>query len=50
MIGPKDLEFCRALLDRGLVRRDLLRERLAAVAALDTRIGAAVAARIARGE
>lgn len=43
---PKDLEFCRALLDRELVRCDRLRERLAQVEALDPRVRAAAAARI----
>jgi hypothetical protein len=43
---PKDLEFCRALIERGLVERDRLRERLAQVDALDARIRRAVLARI----
>lgn len=43
---PKDLEFCRALLDRGLVRSVRLRERLARVESLDPRVRAAAAARI----
>ena len=43
---PKDLEFCGTLLDRELVRRDRLRQRLAQVEALDPRVRAAAAARI----
>ena len=43
---PKDLEFCRALLDRALVSGARLRDRLALVAALDPRLRAAAAARI----
>ena len=43
---PKDLEFCRALLDRALVSGDRLRERLAIVVTLDPRVRALVAARI----
>lgn len=43
---PKDIEFCRALVERGLVDGDRLRDRLAHVDALDTRIQAAVLARI----
>lgn len=43
---PKDTEFCRALLDLSLVRADVLRTRLAAVASIDDRVRAAVAARI----
>ena len=43
---PKDLEFCRALLDRALVSGDRLRERLAQVDPLDPRVRAAAAARI----
>ncbi len=43
---PKDLAFCRALLDRTLVIGERLRERLAQVDALDARVRAAVAARI----
>jgi Nucleotidyltransferase of unknown function (DUF6036) len=43
---PKDAEFCRALLDRGLVRGARLRERLAQVHRLDPRVRAAAAARI----
>lgn len=46
---PKDLEFCRALLDRELVRRARLRERLAQVTTLDPRVRAAVAERIPSG-
>jgi len=44
--GPKDLEFCAALLERGLVRPRLLRSRLAKVRKLDDRVRCAVAARI----
>ncbi len=43
---PKDLEFCRALVDRGLVGGAQLRDRLALVAGLDPRVRAAAAARI----
>jgi len=43
---PKDVEFCRALLDRGLVRGARLRERLAQVQGLDPRVRAAAAERI----
>jgi hypothetical protein len=43
---PKDLEFCRAMLDRAVVSSNRLRARLAAVDALDPRIRAAAAARI----
>ena len=43
---PKDIEFCGALLQRDLVSADHLRERLAMVADLDSRIRVAVAARI----
>lgn len=43
---PKDLEFCRALVERGLVSGARLRDRLAAVCDLDPRVRASVAARI----
>lgn len=43
---PKDLEFCRALVDRELVGEAQLRDRLALVADLDPRVRAAAAARI----
>jgi len=43
---PKDLEFCRALVERGLVDEARLHDRLALVAALDPRVRAAAAARI----
>lgn len=43
---PKDLEFCRALVERALVTGRRLRGRLAKVDALDQRLRAAVAARI----
>lgn len=43
---PKDLEFCRALLERALVTGDRLRDRLALVPDLDARVRAAVASRI----
>lgn len=42
----KDLEFCRALLERAIVSSARLRARLGAVDALDPRVRAAVAARI----
>jgi len=35
---PKDIEFCRALVERGLVRTDVLRDRLAKVKGLDKRV------------
>ena len=43
---PKDLEFCRALVERALVSGARLRDRLALVAALDPRVRAAAVARI----
>ena len=43
---PKDLEFCRALVRRGLVRAAMLRARLAKVKELDQRVRVAVTARI----
>jgi hypothetical protein len=43
---PKDVEFCRALLDRGIVERGELEERLAQVPGLDPRVRAAVTKRI----
>lgn len=43
---PKDLEFCRAVIDAGFVDGDLLRKRLKQVKGLDGRIRSAVAARI----
>lgn len=43
---PKDLEFCRALGDAGLVDGDRLRDRLAKVESLDQRVRSVVAARI----
>lgn len=46
---PKDLEFCRALCDAGLVNGDRLRDHLAKVEALDERVRSAVAARIPSG-
>lgn len=45
---PKDVEFCRALLERGLVRADRLVERLALVPEIDLRVRDAAAARIPR--
>ncbi len=42
----KDLEFCRALVERRLVQGEQLRDRLAMVAGLDDRVRAAVRARI----
>jgi len=44
---PKDLEFCRALLERSVVTGDRLRDRLALVETIDPRVRVAVAARIA---
>lgn len=43
---PKDLEFCRALVERALVGVEPLRHRLGLVADLDPRVRAAAAARI----
>jgi hypothetical protein len=43
---PKDVEFCRALVERALVDGAQLRDRLAMVAGLDPRVRAAAAARI----
>lgn len=43
---PKDFEFCRALVKRGLVSTETLRGRLAKVRGLDERVRTAVAARI----
>lgn len=43
---PKDVEFCRALLERGLMRVDRLVERLALVPEIDPRVRDAAAARI----
>lgn len=45
---PKDLEFCEALLTRGLVRPAELRRRLAEVPDVDDRVRAAAQARIPR--
>ena len=44
----KDIEFCQALLDRMLVDRGRLRDRLDMMGALDDRVRAAVGARIGR--
>jgi hypothetical protein len=43
---PKDLEFCRALIEHAMVSGDRLQDRLALVETIDTRVRAAVAARI----
>lgn len=43
---PKDIEFCRALLRRGLVKPAVLRKRLAKVGKLDERVRELVEARI----
>lgn len=43
---PKDVEFCRALLERGLMRVDRLVERLALVPEIEPRVRDAAAARI----
>ena len=43
---PKDVEFCRALLKRGLVSANTLRGRLTRVKGLDQRVRSAAAARI----
>ena len=44
---PKDVEFCRALIDRELVTIDQLRKRVDDVASLDPRIRSNILARIA---
>ncbi len=43
---PKDIEFCRALIERDLVKPSLLRKRLATVPDLDQRLRSAAAERI----
>jgi len=43
---PKDVEFCAALVKRGLVRSDTLRKRLTTVKGLDRRVRTAAAGRI----
>ncbi len=43
---PKDLEFCRAVLDMGLVKAPTLRRRLDGVEDLSDRVRSAVAGRI----
>ncbi len=43
---PKDIEFCKALVDGGLVSPALLADRLASVESLDDRVRSAVVARI----
>ena len=43
---PKDVEFCQALVELGLVRAKKLTTRLSEVEQLDERIRAAVARRI----
>jgi hypothetical protein len=43
---PKDLEFCLALIDSGMLSGDRLRQRLGDVTGLDDRVRAAVAGRI----
>lgn len=43
---PKDIEFCRALVDAGLVEGERLRDRLANVQVLDEQVRSTVAARI----
>ena len=45
---PKDIEFCRAVLKRAVVKPVHLTKRLAMVAHLDPRVREAVAARIVR--
>ncbi|HSM61678.1 MAG TPA: DUF6036 family nucleotidyltransferase [Longimicrobiales bacterium] len=47
---PKDVEFCRALVDRGLVDVDVLKRRLAEVPELDLQVREAVERRIAAAE
>lgn len=46
---PKDIDFCRAMLEAGVVRPDQLRERLEGISDLDDRIRHAVATRIPAG-
>lgn len=46
---PKDVEFCRALLDRRIVDREVLAARVADVPDLDPRIEKAVRGRIVEG-
>jgi hypothetical protein len=43
---PKDVEFCQALAERGLVRATTLSKRLAKVRDLDTRVRSSVEGRI----
>jgi hypothetical protein len=43
---PKDMEFCSALIKRGLVKPDTLRARLARVKGLDDRVRTAVLSHI----
>lgn len=43
---PKDVEFCHALLRRGLVRADTLRDRVGKVKGLDERVRLGVLARV----
>lgn len=43
---PKDVDFCRAMLDAGVVRSDMLRERLGGVSDIGDRARRAVEARI----
>ena len=43
---PKDTEFCRAIVEAGLVRGEVLRTRLAAVEGLDERVRSAALGRI----
>ena len=43
---PKDIEFCRALVQRGLVREQVLLDRLSQVGELDERVRTAVTRRI----
>lgn len=45
---PKDVEFCEALVAQSLVRKDVLRRRLARVAGLQASVRASVAAAIER--
>jgi hypothetical protein len=43
---PKDIEFCRAIVNAGVVQADTLRQRLSHVKELDDRLRSAVEARI----
>ena len=44
----KDIEFCRVLLDRAIVKRELLRARLSTMSAIDDSVRESIMARIGR--